>query len=67
MSEQILIDTIGKLIAVSCVFFFLINFAMFAMVTCSWDWDWSSIMTIIIVDVLYILLVCIGIMVLVHL
>lgn len=67
MSEQILIDTIGRLIAVSCIFFFLINFAMFAMVTCDWCWNWRSIMTIIIVDVLYILLVCIGIMVLVHL
>lgn len=65
MSEQI-IDIVGQLISVACLFFFLLNSFLFMMV---WgdDWDWRSIIPIIVVDVLYISLVCIGIWAISHL
>lgn len=65
MSEQIII-IVGQLISFACIFFFFMNFFMF-MTAWRDNWSWKGIMTIIIVDVLYIALVCLGIWVLVHL
>lgn len=65
MSEQIT-EIIGQLMALACVFFFFINFFMF-ITAWSENWDWRSIITIIIVDVFYVSLVCIGIWELAHL
>lgn len=65
MSEQLIV-IIGQLVSFACLFFFFINFFMF-MTAWRDNWEWRSIIAIIIVDVLYIALVCIGIWVISHL
>ena len=64
MAEQI-VENITGLLVVALIFFVFINGLMFA----SMDeyWDWGSIITIIVIDVFYILLVCIGIWAIVNL
>ena len=58
MSEQI-VDNITGLLVVALIFFTFINILMFA----SMDeyWSWGDLITIIVIDALFILLVCIGI------
>lgn len=64
MTEQI-IDNITNLLAFALIFFVLMNCLIFASI--DEYWDWGSIIAVIVIDVFFILLVCIGIWVIVNL
>ena len=58
MAEQI-VDNITGLLVTALILFVFINGLMFA--SMDEDWGWGSIITIIVIDLFFIMLVCIGI------